>query len=49
MGAGGGLETRIHELIKLGFNRILLMAPVAKPDKQWPVLERYAVLLRRFA
>jgi len=49
MDAGGGLEGRIHELLKLGFNRILLMAPVAKPDKQWPVLERYAGLIRKFA
>jgi probable F420-dependent oxidoreductase len=44
----GGLETRIGELIKLGFNRILFMSPVAKPEKQWQVLERYAELIRKF-
>ena len=49
MGAGGGLDNRIRELIELGFNRLLLMAPVARPEKQWPVLERYAALIRQFA
>ena len=44
----GGLEGRIQELLKLGFNRVLFMAPVAQPDKQWPVLERYAALVRKF-
>src|ERR1700675_1435524 len=39
MARAGGLETRINELIKLGFNRVLFLAPVAQPDKQWPVLE----------
>jgi hypothetical protein len=46
--AAGGLETRIRELLKLGFNRVLFLAPVAQPDKQWPVLERYAALIRNF-
>ena len=27
---------------------VLFMAPVARPDKQWPVLERYATLIRNF-
>jgi alkanesulfonate monooxygenase SsuD/methylene tetrahydromethanopterin reductase-like flavin-dependent oxidoreductase (luciferase family) len=44
----GGLEARIQELLKLGFNRVLFMAPVAQPDKQWPALERYAALIRKF-
>ena len=44
----GSLEVRIQELLKLGFNRVLFMAPVAQPDKQWPVLERYAALMRKF-
>jgi probable F420-dependent oxidoreductase len=49
MARAGGLETRINELLKLGFNRVLFLAPVAQPDKQWPVLERYAALIRKFA
>jgi hypothetical protein len=49
MARTGGLEARIQELIKIGFNRVLFLAPVAKPDKQWPVLERYAALIRKFA
>jgi probable F420-dependent oxidoreductase len=44
----GGLEARIPELIELGFNRILFMSPVAVPEKQWRVLERYATLIRKF-
>jgi probable F420-dependent oxidoreductase len=44
----GGLEARITELLKIGFNRILFMAPVAQPDEQWPILERYAALIRKF-
>ena len=44
----GGLEDRIQELSKLGFNRILFMAPVAPSDKQWPMLDRYAALIRKF-
>jgi hypothetical protein len=48
MARAGGLETRINELLKLGFSRVLFLAPVAQPDKQWPVLERYAALIRKF-
>jgi hypothetical protein len=44
----GDLEARIQELLKLGFNRFLFMAPVAQPEKQWPVLERYAKMIRKF-
>jgi probable F420-dependent oxidoreductase len=43
----GGLERRTGELLKLGFNRVLFLVPVAKPDKQWPVLERFASLIRK--
>jgi hypothetical protein len=44
----GGLETRIPQLLKLGFSRIAFPTPVGTPDKQWPVLERYAALMRKF-
>ena len=43
----GGLETRITELLKLGFNRVLLTVPTASPEKQWPILERYGALIRK--
>jgi probable F420-dependent oxidoreductase len=45
----GGLEKRIPELLKLGFNRVVFMMPVGAPDKQWSALERYAALMRKFA
>jgi probable F420-dependent oxidoreductase len=44
----GGIEARVNALLKLGFNRVLFMAPIARPDEQWPVLERYAALIRKF-
>ena len=44
----GNMEARIQELLKLGFNRVLFLAPVAQPEKQWPMLERYAALIRKF-
>jgi probable F420-dependent oxidoreductase len=44
----GGLEARIQELLKLGFNRVLFLIPTAAPDAQRPVLDRYAALIRRF-
>jgi hypothetical protein len=43
-----GIETRIGELVKFGFNRILFMISPASPDKQRPVLDRYAALIRKF-
>ena len=43
-----GLETRINELIKFGFNRVLFLTPTAPPDKQRTVLDRYAALIRKF-
>jgi probable F420-dependent oxidoreductase len=42
----GGLEARIGALLKLGFQRAVLMVPTAIPDKQWPALDRYAKLIR---
>jgi probable F420-dependent oxidoreductase len=44
----GGLESRIGELLKIGFNRVVLMIPTAAPEKQWPALEAYAGLIRKF-
>jgi len=44
----GGLETRIHYLLKLGFNRVLFFISPARPDQQLPVLDRYAALIRKF-
>src|SRR5262245_16887512 len=35
--ASRGIETRIGELVKLGFNRVLFLIPPASPDKQQPV------------
>jgi probable F420-dependent oxidoreductase len=43
-----GIETRIGELMKLGLNRILFLVTPANPDKQQPVLDRYAALIRKF-
>lgn len=42
-------ENRIQELITTGFNRVLFLVEPAEPDKQWPVLERYAKLIRQFS
>ncbi len=43
-----GTETRIRELMELGFNRILFLIEPGAPEKQWPVLERYSNLIRTF-
>jgi probable F420-dependent oxidoreductase len=48
MAPSGGLEARLEELLKLGFNRVLLLIPTAVPDAQKPVLDRYVALIRRF-
>lgn len=45
---GGGLEARIRDLLKLGFNRVVFMA-AAEPREQWAVLDRYAALIRKFS
>jgi hypothetical protein len=44
----GGLETRIGELLRLGFQRVVLMVPTATPDKQLPALDRYAKVIRTY-
>jgi hypothetical protein len=44
----GGLEARIHYLLKLGFNRVLFLISPAHPDEQLRVLDRYASLIRKF-
>jgi probable F420-dependent oxidoreductase len=44
-----GIEARIGELIKFGFNRVLFLISPAAPDRQRPVLDRYASLTRKFA
>ena len=46
--APGGLEARLPELIKLGFNRIVFLILQTRRDDQWPVLERLAALIRKF-
>ncbi|HVC44613.1 MAG TPA: LLM class F420-dependent oxidoreductase [Candidatus Binataceae bacterium] len=48
MNPPGGLEGRIREYLKMGFNRVMFMIPALRPDKQWPILERYAALIRKF-
>jgi probable F420-dependent oxidoreductase len=48
MAPAGGLEGRVRELVELGFHRVLFLVPTAKPDGQWPTLERYAELIRKF-
>jgi probable F420-dependent oxidoreductase len=41
-------ESRIQQLIATGFNRVLFLIEPGTPDAQWPVLERYAGLIRAF-
>jgi hypothetical protein len=36
------------ELVKLGFHRVLFIVSTARPEGQWPELERYAALIRKF-
>jgi probable F420-dependent oxidoreductase len=43
-----GTENRVRELMQLGFNRILFIIEPGAPHSQWPVLERYAGLIRQF-
>jgi len=49
MAPASGIEGRIRELLKLGFHRVLFLIPTGTPDTQWPVLERYAGLIRQFS
>jgi hypothetical protein len=48
MAPAGGLEARIRELLKLGFNRVVFLVPPAAPDEQRPKLDRYTALIRKF-
>jgi len=41
-------ESRIQHLITTGFNRVLFLFEPGTPEVQWPVLERYAGLIRAF-
>ena len=43
-----GPENRVRELVQMGFNRVLFLIEPAEPAAQWPVLERYAGLIRQF-
>jgi hypothetical protein len=45
----GGLENRIRELLKMGFQRVMFLLTTAGADKQWPPLERYYALTRKFS
>jgi len=47
-GGVSGDESRIKKLIATGFKRILFLIEPGTPDVQWPVLERYAGLIRSF-
>jgi probable F420-dependent oxidoreductase len=44
-----GIEGRIGELLKFGFQRILFLLSPGQPDQQRSVLDRYAKLIRKFA
>jgi probable F420-dependent oxidoreductase len=41
-------ETRIRQLIDMGFNRVLFLFYPDQPDKQWSVVEQHAKLIRAF-
>ncbi|HXG20225.1 MAG TPA: LLM class F420-dependent oxidoreductase [Methylomirabilota bacterium] len=43
-----GTESRVRELMQMGFNRVLFLIEPGTPEKQWPSLERYATLIRQF-
>ena len=43
-----GLEARIHEVLKLGFNRVVFLVFLAPSDQQLRRLDRYAALIRVF-
>lgn len=45
---GGAIESRIPELLRMGFGRVLFLIPTAAPDFQWRVLEKYAAIIRQF-
>ena len=39
---------RLHELIALGFTRIVFLIEPATPEVQWPILEKGAELIQHF-
>ena len=45
---GSSTEKRIRELMQLGFNRVLFVLEPGLPDAQWPVLEQFASLVKKF-
>ena len=47
LAGASGIESRIQELLRLGFHRILFLIEPGMPAAQWPVLERYAALSRQ--
>jgi len=49
MAPAGGLEARIRERLKLGFNRVVFLMFPAASDQQQRLLDRYAALIRNFA
>jgi hypothetical protein len=48
LAGASGTEKRIRELMEMGFNRVLFLIEPGTPDTQWPVVERYAGLIRQF-
>ncbi len=43
-----GTEKRVRELSALGFQRIILVLDPEPPDRQWPMLEQCARLVKQF-
>ena len=43
-----GVEKRVRELSHMGFQRIILGLEPAAPDTQWPLLDQFARLVKRF-
>jgi hypothetical protein len=44
----GGLENRMNELFKMRFQRVRFPLTTAIADKQWPLLQHYYALTRKF-
>jgi hypothetical protein len=45
--AARSLEKRAHEVLRLGFQRIVFRRPTELLEKQWPLLEHYARVIRK--
>lgn len=43
-----GTEKRVRELSELGFKRIILVLDALTPSTQWPLLEQFATLAKKF-